>query len=284
MIKIFKKVEEVEKWRCEISTSLGLVPTMGNLHDGHLSLVKKSLSENDNTIVTIFVNPKQFSPNEDFASYPRTVENDVEKLSSLLTEHDESQLFIFIPQSENEIYPTDFNNQIIVKHPMTKVLCGAYRDGHFDGVTTVVYRLFEITKPTISYFGEKDFQQLTIIKEMVKQQKLTVKISSLPIVRDRNGLALSSRNQYLSSEEKEIALTLSKTLIKLAANLSSKNYEKTIAAKNLIIQNDSHWQYLEVLDSETLSKPNIHTKNIVIAGAYIMGKTRLIDNITTKYS
>lgn len=284
MMQIFKKVEMLNSWRNEINTSLGLVPTMGNLHEGHLSLVRKSLAENKHTIVTIFVNPKQFSPDEDFDKYPRTLEEDIKKLSSLITDKDQDKLCLFAPQNDSEIYPIGHSHQITIEGPMTKVLCGAHRDGHFNGVTTVVYRLFELIKPSIAYFGEKDFQQLTIIKEMVRQKNLSVKISSHPIVRDDSGLALSSRNQYLSANEIDSALTLSRTLKKLADDLKSENYPEIEIAKNHILKKDSQWQYLEILDSENLLKPTDNTKKVVIAGAYLVGKTRLIDNILLNYT
>lgn len=282
MIKVFDKVHEFIKWRDTVSESVGLVPTMGNLHQGHLSLVEKSLKENQYTVVTIFVNAKQFSPGEGFDKYPRTLENDIEMLSKLLSL--DRDIYILAPQDDSEIYPKGFDSQITVQHLMTKVLCGAFRDGHFDGVTTVVYRLLELSKPKTAYFGEKDFQQLIIIKQMVKEQNLKVIISSLPIVRDRSGLALSSRNQYLSFKDKEDALKLPNSLLALSEELDKTNFQKVIAMRDQMIKSDSRWQYLEILDSNDLSTPSGNTKQFIIAGAYILGKTRIIDNKMKKNS
>jgi pantoate--beta-alanine ligase len=280
MIKVFQKTQEFINWRNSLKETIGLVPTMGNLHQGHLSLAQKSLKENKYTVVTIFVNPKQFAPDEDFKNYPRTLEDDIEKLSSL-TIHKDQQLCILAPQDSSEIYPEGLSTKVTVEHPMTKVLCGAFRNGHFDGVTTVVHRLFQLTKPDVAYFGEKDFQQLVVIKQMVKENNLPINITSLPIVRDDDGLALSSRNQYLSLDDKKMALNLSRSLQHIKQELSSASLEKAMLLKDQLVNNDSHWQYLEILDSNDLSRPKTTTSEYLIAGAYILGQTRLIDNITS---
>jgi pantoate--beta-alanine ligase len=285
MLKIIKTVHEFNIWRNNLSSdlSVGLVPTMGNLHLGHLSLTKMSLESNDVTIVTIFVNPKQFGPNEDLDKYPRTLTQDTQKLEELFNNvAPEKELCILAPSSPQEIYPEDeieSKASIIVKHPMTEVLCGAYRPGHFDGVTTVVHKLFTITKPHNAYFGEKDYQQLAIIRQMVKETKLPVNIFSRSIIRDKDGLALSSRNQYLSVQERKIALTLPQTLNELKKMAQTKKVDLLGRVKE-IKESDHRWQYLEALDATTLAPLNESSSdNIVIAGAYIVGNTRLIDNV-----
>lgn len=282
MIKLFNKVNEFCNYRKDLSDkSIGLVPTMGNLHSGHLSLIEESARENDITIVTIFVNPKQFGPNEDFDKYPRTLEQDIQNIESLSIKKD---ILVLAPQSAMEIYPENFNTTISVSG-LTSGLCGASRPGHFDGVTTVVYRLFNITTPTTAYFGQKDYQQQLIIKKMVKDLSLPVHIKTMPIVREDSGLAKSSRNQYLSDEQRTQALELSSTINRISDILAKKTYLDATIDLNHVLEEkirDQRWQYLEVLDSENLQEITPQTNSAVILGALMVGETRLIDNQVTK--
>lgn len=259
---------------------IGLVPTMGNLHEGHLSLVTASIEEMDSTIVTIFVNPKQFGPKEDFNQYPRTPREDIEKITSLVksfpnTKH---EIVIFSPASINDIYPPNFATTISISG-ITSALEGAIRPTHFDGVTTVVYRLFTIAKASVVYFGQKDYQQCLVVKKMVEDLELQITIKIMPIIRNEKGLALSSRNQYLNSEEHEKALTLPKTLNRIKKLIDDKKDFQIIIEQ--ILREDPAWDYLEVLDANTLMKLSNKNESLnkIIVGAYKVGVTRLLDNI-----
>ncbi len=275
-IKVFKKLKDFYQWTKTKPSGLGLVPTMGNLHNAHLSLVKKSLEENSVTIVTIFVNPKQFGENEDFASYPRTLQEDLKKLKSLHAATD--SLIVFAPDNPTEIYPPQFSTTISVGK-LGQDLEGQFRPTHFDGVTTVVYRLFTLFNPQRAYFGEKDYQQLVIIKKMVKDLNLKVKIVPVEIGREISGLAMSSRNQYLTDEEKKKALKLRKSLLKLSKTLESSGVKQTQIEMQKLKSQDSSFNYIEMRNALSLSKINSKTKSVVILATYQIGKTRLLDNI-----
>ncbi len=282
MIKLFTKVDEFISFREGLQNkSIGLVPTMGNLHEGHLSLISESSKENDLTVVTIFVNPLQFGPNEDFEKYPRTLEQDIQRIETLSIEKD---ILILAPSSSAEIYPENFSTTISITG-LTENLCGASRPGHFDGVTTVVYRLFKISSPTIAYFGQKDFQQQLVIKKMTRDLGLTVQIKTMPIIREESGLAKSSRNQYLSNEEREQALELNTTLTKISDILTNQSYLDASISLNEVLENkirDQRWEYLEILDSDNLQEITPTTDSAVILGALKIGETRLIDNQVIK--
>ncbi|WP_372651850.1 pantoate--beta-alanine ligase [Halobacteriovorax sp.] len=282
MIKLFNKVNEFKEYRKSLtSKSIGLVPTMGNLHSGHLSLISQSALENEVTIVTIFVNPLQFGPNEDFDKYPRTLEQDIQKIESLSIDRD---ILILSPSDPKEIYPDNFSTTISIKG-LTENLCGASRPGHFDGVTTVVYQLFKIAAPKTAYFGQKDFQQQLVIKKMVNDLDLPVEVKTMPIVREESGLAKSSRNQYLSDQQILEALELNQTLNKISDILTNQTYlDASIDLNSLLepIIKDSRWEYLEILDSENLQEITPKTNSAVILGALKIGSTRLIDNQVTK--
>jgi len=280
MIKIFTTQKDYDLFRTNLNhNSIGIVPTMGNLHEGHLFLLKKSLEENTVSVITIFVNPKQFGPTEDFAKYPRTLDEDLNKISSLAlhntTANSQKEIVVFAPKDINEIYPIGFNTVISVGG-VTQALEGAKRPTHFDGVTTVVYRLFKIVNPTNAYFGQKDFQQCVVIKKMVEDLSINIAIHILPIIRNSEGLALSSRNQYLSESEKSFALHLSKTLKQIEMLIKNKKDYRELIREEL---NNNKWDYLEVLDSKNLEIPQEQTKELVIIGAYKIGSTRLLDNI-----
>lgn len=278
MSQLFSNTHEFLNWRKELGSkhSLGLVPTMGNLHAGHASLIEESVRQNDFTIVTIFVNPKQFGPSEDFDSYPRTLEADLEIISQI----SKDRVIVFAPNDTSEIYPSGFSTSIAVKGPMTEVLCGAKRPGHFEGVTTVVYQLFMLTKADRAYFGLKDYQQLQIIKRMSKDLRLPIQVISMPIKRDETGLALSSRNQYLTDSERKAALTLSQTLHKLKEEWRVNGNEACFELRSQILNESPAWDYLDILDGSTLTKPSSESTFILFAGAHFFGKARLIDNLT----
>lgn len=278
MIKVFTTRKDFDHYRNALkSEKIGLVPTMGNLHKGHLSLIEKSTEENDVTIVTIFVNPKQFGPNEDFDKYPRTLDEDLAKISSVaLLISAQKEIAVFAPGSNEEIYPEGFSTMISVG-PMTQKFEGSVRPTHFDGVTTVVYRLFAITRAHKAYFGQKDVQQCLIIKKMVKDLDIKINIHIMPIVRNAEGLALSSRNQYLSESERAEALTLPQTLVKIEKLIRTKQDYKTFVSD--VLKNDKRWDYLEILDSDNMEAPSAKTQELVIVAAFRSGTTRLLDNI-----
>jgi pantoate--beta-alanine ligase len=278
MIKLFNNKKDFDYFRNSLTTqSIGLVPTMGNLHKGHISLLEKAIEENDVAIVTIYVNPKQFGPNEDFDKYPRTLDDDIAKISAVALLLDKKkEIVVYAPNSDEDIYPDGFTTNISLG-PMTQKLEGSVRPTHFDGVTTVVFRLFAITKAHQAYFGQKDVQQCLIIKKMVHDLEIPIKINIMPIIRNAEGLALSSRNQYLSENEKQEALVLPQTLQKIKKLICTKQDYKTYV--NTTKDNDKKWDYLEILDSQNLETPTVKTKEVVIVAAYRMHSARLLDNI-----
>lgn len=278
MIKLFNNRKDFDYFRNSLTTqTIGLVPTMGNLHKGHISLLEKAISENDVAIVTIYVNPKQFGPNEDFDKYPRTLDDDVAKISAVALLLDKKkEIVVYAPNSDDGIYPEGFTSNISVG-AMTQKFEGAVRPTHFDGVTTVVYRLFAITRAHQAYFGQKDVQQCLIIKKMVHDLEIPIKINIMPIIRNAEGLALSSRNQYLSETERTEALELPKTLQIIEKLIKTKQDYKSFVSEK--IAKDKRWDYLEVLDSSNLENPTDKTKELVIVAAYRMNSARLLDNI-----
>ncbi len=282
-IKTVTTVEEMHKLSSRYRKEgklIGLVPTMGFLHEGHLSLVEKSKSICDITVVSIFVNPTQFAPNEDLSSYPRDFERD----KNLLTQKGVD--IIFCPSVE-EIYPGDFQTNVEVSD-ITKILEGESRPTHFKGVTTVVSILFNSISPHYAFFGQKDAQQVTVIKRMVNDLKFDLKIVVCPIVREKDGLAMSSRNFYLSKKEKEDALVLHKSL-KLGSeliHLGERNPKEIIIKMKVLIQqvSSSNLDYIKIVDANTfkLAEDLIEGKEYYILIACKIGKTRLIDNSKVK--
>ncbi len=268
--------EELRKYKIRGQT-IGFVPTMGYLHRGHLSLVEQSKKENDVTVVSIFVNPTQFGPGEDFDRYPRDPETDERLLRELEVD------IVFYP-AVKEIYPEGYATYVEVEK-LGNVLCGKSRPTHFRGVTTVVLKLLNIVSPTCAYFGRKDAQQAIIIKKMVKDLNLDVTIQALPIVRDPDGLALSSRNAYLSAEERKAALSLSRALEKAKTEIDH-GLRNASAIKELIQKEIGKYplvtiDYIEVVSLDALEKiKTIAKDNTLAAGAIWAGKTRLIDNFT----
>ncbi|MCX7856546.1 MAG: pantoate--beta-alanine ligase [Deltaproteobacteria bacterium] len=253
---------------------IGFVPTMGFLHEGHLSLVRKSKEMTDVTVVSIFVNPIQFGPNEDFEMYPRDLERD----RSLLEK--EKVDVLFIPEKD-EMYGEDYKTYVRVQE-MEDYLCGKTRKGHFQGVATVVTKLFNIVKPHLAFFGQKDYQQLKIIEKLVRDLNMDVNIVACPTIREPDGLAMSSRNTYLSQEERKKAQHIYMALIK-AEELFKKgerNAKKLVEeARNLLSSVEGlEIEYISVVDCETLEELEWINDSGVVAIACRIGKTRLIDN------
>lgn len=279
MIKVFKRIKEIRDF-VEIARregrSVGFVPTMGYLHEGHLSLVRCAKRENDVVVVSIFVNPTQFGPSEDYKDYPRDTERDIALLER------EKVDAVFMPDVD-EMYPDESLTQVHV-NKLTEHLCGAKRKGHFDGVCLVVAKLFNIVNPHRAYFGKKDYQQLKVIERMVKDLNFPISIVPCPIVREKDGLAQSSRNIYLSEKERQDATCLYKSL-KLAERLikdGERNPEVIInEMKKFIMGFESvkKIDYIEVVDRETLQPVSkIEGKELIALAVYI-GKARLIDNM-----
>ncbi|MBQ5559426.1 MAG: pantoate--beta-alanine ligase [Lachnospiraceae bacterium] len=269
--------EQVKAWKKE-GLTVGFVPTMGYLHEGHQSLIKRAVAENDRVVVSIFVNPMQFGPTEDLESYPRDLEKD-----SALVEATGANL-IFHPEPE-EMY-TDGFCSFVDMSVLTEELCGLSRPIHFRGVCTVVSKLFHIVTPDRAYFGQKDAQQLAIIKRMVLDLNMDIEIVGCPIIREEDGLAKSSRNTYLSAEERKAALILSKT-IKLGEEMV-KNGETDAAKvvdamkKNIEIEPLAKIDYVKIVDAMTMQQIPTIDRPILCAMAVYIGKTRLIDNFITE--
>jgi len=270
-------IYEIKKLQNELqqkNVKIGFVPTMGSLHEGHISLVKKAREENDIVVVSIFVNPTQFLPGEDLDKYPRKDESD-KKICELCNVD-----YLFMPDI-NTMYEKD---EVLIKAPNISsfILEGKIRPGHFDGVLQVVLKLLNIVNPTNAYFGKKDAQQLLLIKQMVKNFYLNVNIITCDIVREKDGLAYSSRNIYLSKEERNESLKISRSL-KTAAKMVGKNefsVLKLINEMKMILHSDKiQIEYINVTDRKFKSIENIEVKNSIILIAAKVGKTRLIDNI-----
>ena len=279
-MKIIKTSRELIKFReSHQNIQVGLVPTMGNLHEGHMELVRASICDNQITIISIFVNPTQFGENEDFEQYPRTLEDDIYKISQCKLEQDR-QIIIFVPKDIEEIFPQNFATNIIVDVSFTQILCGQSRPTHFDGVTSVVYLLFKITQPHTAYFGEKDYQQLFLIKKMTQDLMLPVNIKSIPTQRDEHGRARSSRNNYILPEEFDDSLVLTNTLERLMLQIQHQGYDANAIELEIkqLLKNSTNWDYLEVRNADDLSKSWENASSILIAGAYKLSKARLIDN------
>ncbi len=277
-MKLLKTIEEMRAFRTitrQKGKRLGLVPTMGALHEGHLSLVRAARERTDVVAVSIFVNPTQFGPNEDFAKYPRNLENDSKMLER------ERVDVIFAP-SVNDMYPADAVTWVTVE-AMSDRLCGKSRPGHFRGVTTVVSKLFHIIEPDAAFFGQKDAAQVAIIRRMVRDLNMPVAIEVCPIVREADGLALSSRNAYLKSDERKSALALHRSLQRTQKlfNQGERNTVKLIAAgkEEFACEPAARLDYFEVVDPDSLELVPIISDRALIAVAAFIGNTRLIDNI-----
>ena len=278
VIRNVKKMQAISRSLKRGGRSIGLVPTMGALHEGHVSLIRASVKDNDITIVSIFVNPIQFGPSEDFNQYPRPVSQDEALCRKAGVD------FIFQP-SASGMYPPGFKTYVDVRE-LGDVLCGAFRPGHFRGVTTIVAKLFNACSPDCAYFGQKDAQQAIILKRMAKDLNFPILIKVMPIVREKSGLALSSRNTYLSENSKRDALVLSGSL-KLARELVRKGARSpALVIKrmgNMInSKKPAKIDYISIVDNEHLKPVKKIQGACLIAVAARFGKTRLIDNITVR--
>lgn len=277
-MEVFKRIKDIRKFIKEKQNekkTIGLVPTMGYLHEGHLSLIKKSSEDNDITVVSIFVNPTQFGENEDLDQYPKDLNRDIK-----LAEKTGANV-VFAPTVE-ELYPKGYQTYVNVKK-LTQHLCGLKRSGHFKGVTTIVTKLFNIVNPDKAYFGQKDAQQVIVIKRMIKDLNVNIDIITCPIVRESDGLAKSSRNTYLNEEERKqstvlfLSLMIAKQKIKdgeRQAEKIIKTIEKNIKRKSL-----AKIDYISISNAETLEEIKQIKGEILIALAVKFGTTRLIDNI-----
>ena len=270
-------VEEMKKWshqiRCE-GKVIGFVPTMGCLHEGHLSLVKASIAECDCTVVSIFINPTQFGPGEDFRSYPRTIKSDKKILRSIGID------VLFCPERK-DLYPDKFETFVEVEDK-TKYLCGKSRPRYFRGATTIVLKLFNILNPHAAFFGEKDRQQMEVVRTMVRDLNLEVTIIGKPIVRENDGLAMSSRNRYLSEKDRTSALSLSRALELAQTSIRqgerSAEIIRTEIRKTIEQNNGAEVDYISVCDPESFKEQKKIYSKTLIALAVRIGKARLIDN------
>ena len=269
-----------QAWKRE-GLSVALVPTMGNLHDGHLKLVEHALQHADKVVVSIVVTPIQIGEHEDFDSYPRTLDRD----SALLAEHGVDLLFA---PEVSEIYADQDDQLTQVCVPgLSEILCGSFRPGHFAGVTTIVAKLFNIVQPDLAVFGEKDYQQLFLIRKMVLDLDYPVKILGLPTVREQDGLAMSSRNSYLSQDERQRASLLSKMLAKLKEDIRQGDREYIKLQENahkILEKYGFSVDYVDIRNAETLHPAQPHDIHIVLLVAARLGATRLIDNMTLDLS
>lgn len=256
---------------------IAFIPTMGNLHEGHLQLVKTAREQAERIVVSVYVNPLQFGQDEDFADYPRTLEQDKQKLSALDVD------LLFTP-GEKDIYPQGMNKATFVEVPeLSNILCGEFRPVHFRGVTTIVNKLFNIVQPDIAVFGKKDYQQFIIIRRMVDDTGLPVRIIGVETRRETSGLAMSSRNQYLAPEDKDKAALLYQYLKESRKDLMSGNrdFEKIqLSMARKLKQAGFKIDYISIRDADDLSIPDENTANCVMLVAAWLGKTRLIDNVT----
>ncbi|MGC8901206.1 MAG: pantoate--beta-alanine ligase [bacterium] len=279
-MKVIKTVKEMQEFSIEQRLKgrrIVLVPTMGYLHDGHLSLLKEGKKHGDVLVMSLFVNPTQFGPKEDFSRYPRDFDRDSKLAGFAGTD------IIFYP-SVDEMYPEHFKTSVYVSE-LSEVLCGETRPGHFKGVTTVVSKLFNIVLPHVAIFGEKDFQQLVIIKQMVKDLNIPVVIIGMPTVREADGLAMSSRNTYLSGQARQRAISIYKGL-KNALDAFRNGINESRRLRDIVLQEIQsaglREDYVEVIDEETLTPvPEASSKTRIVVAAYV-DNVRLIDNIALK--
>jgi pantoate--beta-alanine ligase len=276
-MRICESVEQMRKARMLLRPDrcVGFVPTMGALHEGHLSLVRAARARCDSVVVSIFVNPLQFGPNEDLAKYPRTFERDCELLER------EKVDIVFAP-SVGDMYPKDAVTYVTVEG-LSERLCGKSRPGHFRGVTTVVAKLFHIVEPELAFFGQKDAAQCAIIRRMVRDLNFPVEIVIGPIVREPDGLAMSSRNAYLSPQERKAALALYRALseVRKCFDRGERGVSKLVDAGKLVLSQEpgALLDYLEIVDPGTLEPVSEITSEALVAVAAFVGATRLIDNV-----
>src|SRR5208337_1562503 len=275
-IRMSRVMQETSKRNFFRGKTIGFVPTMGALHEGHLSLIKRSRSENDIVVVSIFVNPLQFGYGEDFDKYPRAVEDDLEKLRASDAD------ILFVPEDKN-LYPDGFASRLTVEG-ISDRLCGAFRRGHFTGVVTVVCKLFNIVKPTRAYFGQKDFQQTVVINRLAEDLNMDIEIITCPTLRENDGLAMSTRNAYLSAGERAAATVLYKALSHASQMINSGSYgpEEVKNKLTALLRAEalvSDIQYAGIYDPKTLVELDQFKQQNLVAAAIKIGGTRLIDNV-----
>ncbi len=277
-MRVIEKIEDVKvliKEQKSMGRTIGLVPTMGYLHRGHASLIEKCSQSNDFSVVSIFVNPIQFGANEDFGRYPRDIERDCRLAQAAGAD------MIFAPSAE-EMYPRGCSTFVDVEG-ITEKLCGRSRPGHFRGVTTVVSKLFNIVEPDNAYFGQKDAQQAIVIKKMTRDLNMNVRIITCPIVREEDGLAMSSRNVYLDAEQREAALVLSRSLFNARDMIQkgerSKHNIIEYLARSISAEKLTEIDYISILDATELEEIPVIQGRVLIAAAVKFGGTRLIDNV-----
>lgn len=278
-MKVIHEIDELRElrrtWQSD-KQDIAFVPTMGNLHRGHLTLVEEAKKSSTRVVVSIFVNPLQFGPDEDLDAYPKTLDADKASLSALGVD------VLFMPKSE-DIYSRGLEQQTFVEVPgLSYMICGASRPGHFRGVATIVCKLFNMVQPNQAYFGEKDFQQLQVIKAMVTDLSMNLTIHGVPTQRDPDGLAMSSRNGYLNQEQRAIAPLLYQQICKLGDAIAAgrRDFSKLIAeSKQYLTDAGFNPDYIELRNAHTLMQVGHEDKELVILAAAFCGKTRLIDNI-----
>jgi len=275
-MQVIKSIEKMKQTRKELTGTVGFVPTMGFLHEGHLTLVRRARRKNDAVVVSIFVNPTQFGPGEDFAQYPRDTKRDLALLEK------ERVNVVFMPKP-NDMYPDGYNTWVET-FGITDKLEGKKRPGHFKGVTTIVNKLFNIVLPHKAYFGQKDGQQLRVIQKMVADLNMHVKIIPVPTVREVDGLAMSSRNTYLNDEERQAALTLNKALSLAEEQYMRGEHDATrikVKMTRLINREPlAQIDYISIANSDTLEELTYIDHPALVSMAVKIGKTRLIDNRT----
>ena len=266
--------EQILQWKKQGCT-IGFVPTMGNLHAGHLSLVNKAKQHADKVVVSIFVNPTQFGPNEDYESYPRTLDDDVESLKQHSTD------LLFTPSVEAMYGVGEENISVHVPDRLTNMLCGISRPHHFDGVATVVSKLFNQVEPDLAVFGQKDFQQLVVIRHLVKDLAFPIEIIGLETVREADGLAMSSRNNYLTETQRQLAPRIQAALLSLVNLVKKKQTDVRKAIETVTNELDQAGfdvEYVEIRRQSDLNIPELGDNSLIVLIAARLGQTRLIDN------
>jgi pantoate--beta-alanine ligase len=280
-MKTHTTVTEMRAARARMTGTVGLVPTMGYLHEGHLSLVRRSLRDNPHTVVSIFVNPTQFGPNEDFERYPRDEARDIALLQEILRGPQDDRLVVFAPAVE-EMYPPGFDEWVELHGPLVERFEGEHRPGHFRGVTTIVARLFRIIQPDRAYFGQKDAQQLRVVRRMVQDLRLPVEIVAMPVIREPDGLAMSSRNVYLSPQERSAALVLSRSLRHAESLVAGGETDarKLVAAVAAMVHSEPRvtLEYAALVDEETMEDIETLDRPGLLLVLGRLGNTRLLDN------
>ncbi|WP_293745625.1 pantoate--beta-alanine ligase [uncultured Paraglaciecola sp.] len=276
LISEISELREIRRTWQSSAKVIAFVPTMGNLHQGHLNLVREAKKQADIVVVSIFVNPMQFGPDEDLEAYPRTLQSDKRLLEELGVD------VLFMPTA-NDIYARGLEQQTFVEVPgLSYMICGASRPGHFRGVATIVCKLFNMVQPNLAFFGEKDFQQLQVIKAMVTDLSMNLKVFGVATTREEDGLAMSSRNQYLKDSERKLAPTLYQKMHALAGEIKAGRRDFSKLTQDYKLQLSElgfNPDYLEIRNIENLLQPGHEDQHLVLLAAAFLGKTRLIDNL-----